>query len=97
MIDFPFTFTCNQCGNHPPIVIADANWKVTFEVPGKNIQDIVLQLTPNIYKMCVFCLVGTFKRPDLINVSEGDLSVNIVNAWTNLDKELLAEGFITGM
>ncbi|CAL9687201.1 unnamed protein product [Knipowitschia caucasica] len=33
LVDFHFGFTCNQCGYYPPIMIADANWKLAFEIP----------------------------------------------------------------
>ncbi|KAL0158987.1 hypothetical protein M9458_047063, partial [Cirrhinus mrigala] len=30
---FQFDFFCFQCGYHPAVVIADANWKLAFDVP----------------------------------------------------------------
>lgn len=41
--------------------------------------------------------VGTFKRPDPETVSEEDFEVDIVKAWSDLDKSLIAEGLISGM
>ncbi|KAM8862765.1 uncharacterized protein AB9W97_017970 isoform 5-T6 [Spinachia spinachia] len=28
-----FKFSCQQCDHNPPVIIADANWKVAFDVP----------------------------------------------------------------
>uniref|UniRef100_A0AAQ4PPL1 C2H2-type domain-containing protein n=1 Tax=Gasterosteus aculeatus aculeatus TaxID=481459 RepID=A0AAQ4PPL1_GASAC len=33
LMDFEFKFSCHQCGHNPPVIIADANWKVAFDVP----------------------------------------------------------------
>ncbi|XP_077936579.1 uncharacterized protein LOC144383347 [Gasterosteus aculeatus] len=31
--DFKFDFFCYQCGYHPAVIVADANWKLAFDVP----------------------------------------------------------------
>lgn len=41
--------------------------------------------------------VGTFKRPDPDTISDRDLEVDIIKAWTDLDKSLIAEGLIQGL
>lgn len=48
--------------------------------------------------MCVhFFPVGTFKRPDPDTISDEDLQIDIVKAWSDLDKSIIAEGLISGM
>lgn len=42
-------------------------------------------------------VVGTFKRPDPETISEKDLEVDIVKAWSDLDRSLIAEGLISGL
>ncbi|XP_030581204.1 uncharacterized protein LOC115777435 [Archocentrus centrarchus] len=71
--DFDFNYFCYQCGHHPAVVVADANWKLVLDVP-----------------------IGTFKRPDPNTISDKDLEVDIIKAWTDLDKSLIAEGLIQG-
>lgn len=41
--------------------------------------------------------VGTFKRPDPDTISDRDLEVDIIKAWMDLDKSLIAEGLIQGL
>lgn len=41
--------------------------------------------------------VETFKRPDPDTISEKDLEVDIVKAWADLDRSLIAEGLISGL
>ncbi|XP_036943300.1 uncharacterized protein LOC119013056 [Acanthopagrus latus] len=72
LTNFKFQFSCYQCGHHPAVVVADANWKLAFDIP-----------------------FGTFKRPDPETVSEEDFEVDIVKAWSDLDKSLIAEGLIS--
>ncbi|KAK7885891.1 hypothetical protein WMY93_025512 [Mugilogobius chulae] len=33
LTDFKYEFTCHQCGHNPPIIIADGNWKLAFDIP----------------------------------------------------------------
>nr|XP_023671165.1 HMG domain-containing protein 3-like [Paramormyrops kingsleyae] len=33
LTDYKYEFCCNRCGHHPPILIADANLKVAFDLP----------------------------------------------------------------
>nr|XP_054595997.1 uncharacterized protein LOC129163071 isoform X2 [Nothobranchius furzeri] len=33
LTDFGFQFSCYQYGYHPPVLIADANWKLAFDIP----------------------------------------------------------------
>ncbi|XP_033970117.1 uncharacterized protein LOC117469770 [Trematomus bernacchii] len=73
LTNFKFDFCCHQCGYNPAVVVADANWKLAFDVP-----------------------LGTFKRPDPDTISESDLEVDIVKAWSELDKSHIAEGLISG-
>uniref|UniRef100_A0A8P4FW34 Ubiquitin-like protease family profile domain-containing protein n=1 Tax=Dicentrarchus labrax TaxID=13489 RepID=A0A8P4FW34_DICLA len=73
LTNFQFDFSCYQCGHHPAVVVADANWKLAFDVP-----------------------LETFKRPDPDTISDKDLQVDIVKAWTDLDRSLIAEGLISG-
>ncbi|KAK0156411.1 hypothetical protein N1851_000281 [Merluccius polli] len=70
---FQFDFSCYQCGQHPAVVVADANWKLAFDVP-----------------------LEAFKRPDPDTISDKDLEVDIVKAWADLDRSLIAEGLISG-
>ncbi|KAK7907169.1 hypothetical protein WMY93_015781 [Mugilogobius chulae] len=30
---YNYDYSCNRCGHHPPVLIADANWKLAFDVP----------------------------------------------------------------
>ena len=47
--------------------------------------------------VCKFSLVvGTFKRPDPDTITEKDLEVDIVKAWSDLDRTLVAEGLVSG-
>ncbi|KAI4796434.1 hypothetical protein KUCAC02_026986 [Chaenocephalus aceratus] len=73
LTNFKFDFYCHQCGYNPAVVVADANWKLAFDIP-----------------------LGTFKRPDPDTISESDLEVDIVKAWSELEKSLVAEGLISG-
>ncbi len=34
MTRYTYDFSCIRCG-HEPILIADSNWKVAFDLPGK--------------------------------------------------------------
>lgn len=49
--DFDFDYSCLRCGHHPPVVIADANWKLAFNIPGN---PVYLLAFPGmlIYLMC---------------------------------------------
>ncbi|XP_076866870.1 uncharacterized protein LOC143518315 [Brachyhypopomus gauderio] len=31
--DYKYGFFCYRCGHHPSIIVADANWKVAFDIP----------------------------------------------------------------
>jgi len=33
---YTYNYFCYRCGHHPPILIADTNWKVAFDLPGRN-------------------------------------------------------------
>ncbi|KAG9274472.1 hypothetical protein AMEX_G11395 [Astyanax mexicanus] len=33
MTNYSYNFSCNRCGHNPPVLIADANWKVAFDLP----------------------------------------------------------------
>lgn len=33
---YSYNYFCYRCGHHPSVVIADTNWKVAFELPGKS-------------------------------------------------------------
>ncbi|MGL5904518.1 MAG: hypothetical protein ACRCZO_17680, partial [Cetobacterium sp.] len=35
MTNYTYDFSCIRCGHEPPILIADSNWKVSFDLPGK--------------------------------------------------------------
>lgn len=41
--------------------------------------------------------VGTFKRPDLVDISDKDLENDIMKAWSDLDKSVIAESLISGI
>lgn len=34
LTEYSYEYFCFRCGHHPPVLIADANWKVAFDVPG---------------------------------------------------------------
>ena len=40
LTNFQFDFSCYRCGHHPAVVVADANWKLAFDVPCKNCFDV---------------------------------------------------------
>ena len=40
--------------------------------------------------------VGTFKRPELDELFDEDLEIDIVKNWSDLEKEFIAEGLISG-
>lgn len=42
-------------------------------------------------------VVGTINRPDPDTISEKHLEVDIVKAWSDLDRSLIAEGLISGL
>ena len=46
---------------------------------------------------CNSLLVGTFKWSDPDTISEKDLEVDIVKAWSDLGRSLIAEGLIPSL
>ena len=46
--------------------------------------------------VCSHFTVSTFKRPGLDDITEEDLEIDIVQSWTDLEKEFIAEGLISG-
>ena len=44
-----------------------------------------------------FLAVGTFKRPDPETMSEKDMEVDVVKAWSDQDRSMIAEGIISGL
>uniref|UniRef100_A0A096MFA4 HMG domain-containing protein n=1 Tax=Poecilia formosa TaxID=48698 RepID=A0A096MFA4_POEFO len=73
LTNFKFDFSCYQCGHHPPVIIADANWKLAFDIP-----------------------LGIFKRPNPDDISDKELEVDIVKAWSDVDKSIIADALISG-
>ncbi|XP_076841396.1 uncharacterized protein LOC143485752 [Brachyhypopomus gauderio] len=31
--NYSYSYSCNRCGHNPPVLIADANWKIAFNLP----------------------------------------------------------------
>ncbi len=102
--NYNYNYFCYRCGHHAPILIADSNWKVAFDLPGRNsgIHPFMKKLlypqkfTLSVLETYSFCVVHLMKRPDLANTTSQDTQVNISARWGNLEKEIIATGFCDG-
>ncbi|XP_066500407.1 uncharacterized protein [Hoplias malabaricus] len=39
MTSYHYDFSCVRCGHEPPVLIADANWKVAFDLPASTVSE----------------------------------------------------------
>ena len=49
-----------------------------------------------LFQIWLLFAVGTFTRPDLGEITDKDLNIDIVTTWAKLEKELIAEGCTSG-
>ena len=49
-----------------------------------------------LFQIWLLFAVGTFTQPDLGEITDKDLNIDIVTTWAKLEKELIAEGFTSG-
>lgn len=102
---YSYSYFCYRCGHHPSVVIADANWKVAFELPGDSLFKMYFRTFSKIYPTftCSLSLpflsqlpVHLLKRPEKHNITPQDTEVNVAARWDNLEKEIIASGFCDG-
>lgn len=101
--EYDYSYSCVRCGHSPPILIADANWKVAFDLPGWS-NDGVLYVYTFIFMQVVslqrmlYCHIPVhlFKRPSKENITSQDTEVNVRDRWQTLEKRIVASGFCYG-
>ena len=101
---YSYGYFCYRCGDHPPILIGDMNWKVAFDLPGENctwvdeLKQKWMRYTSGWWLIVSISslLVHLMRRPDMENCSPQDTQVNVAARWENLKKEIIATGFCEG-